>query len=92
MNNIYWTTKTGVVINVDDMDDNHVRNAFKMLLRNINALKAKSTPFQLNGDMAQLFNDSYFEDEDAEDSEDKYLNSNCFVKRTCRSAIIYREI
>jgi len=72
MNNIYWTTKTGVEMNVDDMDDNHVRNAFKMLLRNINALKAKSTPFQLNGDMAQLFNDSYFEDEDAEDSEEKY--------------------
>lgn len=35
MSNLYWTTKTGVVMNVDDMDDNHVRNAFKMLLRKI---------------------------------------------------------
>lgn len=32
---IYWTTKNGVKINVDDMDENHVRNAFKMLLRKI---------------------------------------------------------
>jgi hypothetical protein len=30
---IYWTTKTGVKVNVDDMDENHVRNAFKMLIR-----------------------------------------------------------
>ena len=50
MNNIYWTTKTGVVINVDDMDDNHVRNAFKMLLR-----KTQSRPaFELNGDIANM--------------------------------------
>jgi len=66
MNNLYWTTKTGVVINVDDMDDNHVRNAFKMLLRNRTQSTTKPQPFELNGDMAQLFNDSYFEDENSE--------------------------
>ena len=32
---IYWTTKNGVKMNVDDMDENHVRNAFKMLLSKI---------------------------------------------------------
>jgi hypothetical protein len=66
MNNLYWTTKTGVVIHVDDMDDNHVRNAFKMLLRNRTQPNIKPQPFELNGDMAQLFNDSYFEDENSE--------------------------
>ena len=68
MNKLTWTTKDGRVMDVDDMDDNHVRNAFKMLLRNINKLKAekqKSSPkFTLKGDMAQEFNDTYFEDED----------------------------
>jgi hypothetical protein len=66
MNNLYWTTKTGVVIHVDDMDDNHVRNALKMLLRNRTQPPIKPQPFELNGDMAQLFNDSYFEDENSE--------------------------
>jgi hypothetical protein len=66
MNNLYWTTKTGVVIHVDDMDDEHVRNAFKMLLRNRAQPTIKPQPFELNGDMAQFFNDSYFEDENSE--------------------------
>lgn len=76
---IYWTTKTGVKVNVDDMDENHVRNAFKMLIRvhNETIVKAneivdkyntliekKNSNFTLNGDMAQFFNDQYFEDED----------------------------
>jgi len=68
MSNLTWTTKDGRVMDVDDMDDNHVRNAFKMLLRNINKLKAEKQKsvhkITLNGDMAQQFNDTYFEDED----------------------------
>lgn len=55
-------------MNVDDMDDNHVRNAFKMLLRTINKLKAEKQrsvhKFTLNGDMAQQFNQTNFEDAD----------------------------
>jgi hypothetical protein len=66
MNNLYWTTRAGVVINVDDMTDQHVRNAFKMLLRNRVASIKKPQPFELHGDMAQYFNDSYFEDEESE--------------------------
>ncbi len=81
---IYWTTKTGVKVNVDDMDENHVRNAFKMLIRVHNETIVKANEivdkyntlvkkrkaergeanFTLNGDMAQFFNDQYFEDED----------------------------
>jgi hypothetical protein len=66
MNNLYWTTRAGVVINVDDMTDQHVRNAFKMLLRNRVSSIKKPQPFELHGDMAQYFNDSYFEDEESE--------------------------
>jgi hypothetical protein len=81
---IYWTTKTGVKVNVDDMDENHVRNAFKMLIKVHNETIVKANEivdkyntlvkkrkaergeanFTLNGDMAQFFNDQYFEDED----------------------------
>lgn len=64
MEKIYWTTKDGRKMNVDDMDDNHVRNAFKMLLRNIakqeeniNNKKKARTQFELKGEMAQMFND-----------------------------------
>lgn len=68
MNTVYWTTKDGRVMDVDSMSDEHVRNAFKMLLRNINKLKAEKqkslNKFTLKGDMAQQFNDTYFEDED----------------------------
>lgn len=62
---VYWTTKDGRRMNVDDMDDNHVRNAFKMLIRQVTEfrkgiaeLKAKeiakkeATKFQIHGDIA----------------------------------------
>lgn len=60
--------RNGNLIDVDDMDDNHVRNAFKMLLRSIQARENKPQPkpqhFTLHGDMAQVFHDSYLSDED----------------------------
>ena len=60
---IYWRMRNGKLINVDDMDDNHVRNAFKMLLRNLQKLQQNNSKqvtketFTLNGDMAQFFNE-----------------------------------
>ena len=77
---VYWKTKDGHRINVDDMDDNHVRNAFKMLIRQhiavlnrANNIIAKyntitdvlsNVRFELKGDMAREFNDSFPGDED----------------------------
>lgn len=74
---VYWTTKDGRKLNVDDMDDNHVRNAFKMLLRKLNRLRdAIDVADELNnmakhkiilnlrGDMAKEFNDTHPRDED----------------------------
>lgn len=58
---VYWRMRNGKLINVDDMDNNHVRNAFKMLLRNLQKLaeQKNSKPvkenFTLNGDIAQSF-------------------------------------
>lgn len=55
-------------MDVDSMSDEHVRNAFKMLLRTINKLKAEKQrsvyKFTLSGDMAQQFNQTNFEDAD----------------------------
>ena len=70
INNLYWKTKDGRKINVDDMDDQHIRNAFKMILRKLKSkeeeIKAKTFKVELNGDMAQQFNDQH-EYDDIED-------------------------
>jgi hypothetical protein len=62
MNPVFWTTSEGVKMNVDDMDDNHVRNAFKQLVRRINLhnilTKREMNYIKLNGDMAIEFNQS----------------------------------
>ena len=33
-NTVYWTMKNGQKINVDEMSESHLRNAFKMLIKN----------------------------------------------------------
>jgi len=75
-NDVYWVTKDGRKMNVDDMSDQHVRNAFKMVLKNIEAKKeeiksrkAKPRTVKLNGDMAQQFNDQQEYDEFSDLSE-----------------------
>jgi hypothetical protein len=67
MSNLYWTTKTGVVMNVDDMDDNHVRNSFKMLLRKIQS--QPRTQFKINGDIANMMIDDAIYEEMMDDNE-----------------------
>ena len=73
INNLYWKTKDGRKINVDDMDDQHVRNAFKMILRKLKSkekeIKAKPFKVELNGDMAQQFNDQH----EYDDMEDLFI-------------------
>lgn len=58
MKKYYWTMKNGQKIDVDLMDENHLRNTLKMILRNIETTEAKEravrkTRFKLNGDIAQ---------------------------------------
>jgi hypothetical protein len=57
MRKYYWTTKTGQKIDVDLMDENHLRNTLKMILRNIENAEAKEreirkTRFELTGEIA----------------------------------------
>lgn len=73
--NLFWRTKDGILMDVDDMSDTHVRNAFKMLLRSIYKAQEESiknrNKFELNGDMAGEFNDSHHCD------EEDYYDSLC---------------
>jgi len=62
-NIVYWKQRNGVLISIDDMDINHLRNTLKMIVNNSNKHK-KRTEFKLNGDMAQEFHESYLSDED----------------------------
>ena len=81
---VFWKMRNGKLISVDDMDINHLRNAFKHLIKHhqnvvqqaneivdqYNALVRKrkaergSASFNLNGDMANEFHESYMSDED----------------------------
>lgn len=70
MKKYYWTMANGQQIDVDHMDENHLRNTLKMILRNIEAQRAliaqqsrKKHHIQLNGDMAQQFHETYFADQ-----------------------------
>ena len=65
---VYWKMRNGRLISVDNMDINHLRNVLKMIICNrdkaLQQLKAKSTKFTLNGDMAQEFHETYYSEED----------------------------
>ena len=71
MSTLYWTTKTGVVMNVDDMDDNHVRNAFKMLLRKIQSQPKPYNKFEIHGDIANMMIDDAIYEEMADQLSDE---------------------
>lgn len=47
---VFWTTKNGVKINIDDMDENHLRNTLKMIIRKnmINNESFTIIPFSKN--------------------------------------------
>ena len=50
-NEVYWKQRNGVLISIDDMDVNHLRNVLKMIVNN------RKKSFVLNGDAANMFND-----------------------------------
>ena len=58
---VYWITKTGEKISIDDMDETHLRNTLKFILGKMNT---KPKPkIKLKGDMANEFNNTYPEDD-----------------------------
>ena len=70
---IYWKQLNGKLISVDDMDENHLRNVLKMIIRNNQKTKLQPK-FTLNGDMANEFHESYLSDEDDDrfDDDDRF--------------------
>lgn len=71
---IYWKMRNGNLISVDDMDENHLRNTLKLVLRNRETVikrivEAKSKrKFKLQGDMANEFNSSQYENDEYDES------------------------
>ena len=51
---VYWKQRNGVLISIDDLDVNHLRNVLKMIVNNSSNRKKS---FVLNGDVANMFND-----------------------------------
>jgi hypothetical protein len=56
---VYWKQRNGVLISVDNMDINHLRNVLKMIVKNSNKHKVQqkeAKQFKLHGDAANMFN------------------------------------
>jgi hypothetical protein len=73
MSKVYWKQRNGELIDIDDMDINHLRNTLKLVLRNRQTVikqivKSKRTNFMLHGDMANEFNSSQYDDNEPDDS------------------------
>lgn len=71
---IYWKMRNGNLIDIDDMDIEHLRNTLKLVLRNretvikrIVETKSKRK-FKLQGDMANEFNRSQYENDEYDES------------------------
>ena len=65
--------RNGELIDVDDMDINHLRNTLKLVLRNRETVikqifKSKTNYFTLHGDMANEFNSSQQENDEYDES------------------------
>ena len=70
---VYWKMRNGELISIDDMDINHLRNTLKMIIRNSQKRVEKHKSFELKGDMAQEFHESYLSDEDDDRFDEENL-------------------
>lgn len=70
----YWKMRNGSLIDVDDMDINHLRNTLKMIIRNSQTANKPVPPpkFELKGDMAILFNSDFPGDDEEYDNYNPY--------------------
>jgi hypothetical protein len=73
MSKVYWKQRNGELIDIDDMDINHLRNTLKLVLRNRQTVikqifKSKTNYFTLRGDMANEFNSSQQENDEYDES------------------------
>ena len=66
---VYWKKKNGDLISIDDMDENHLRNTLKMIVRNNQKVQTTcphnaTQALELSGDEANDFNNNYPGDDD----------------------------
>lgn len=65
--------RDGELIDIDNMDINHLRNTLKLVLKNRQTVikqivKSKRPSFVLHGDMANEFNSSQYENDEYDES------------------------
>lgn len=70
---IYWKMRDGKLISVDDMTEEHAKNVLKIVLKNRQTVikqivKTKRQSFKLQGDMANEFNSSQYENDEYDES------------------------
>ncbi len=70
---VYWKQRNGELIDIDDMDIDHLRNTLKLVLRNRQTVikqmfKSKTNYIELQGDMANEFNSSQYDDDEYNES------------------------
>jgi len=70
----YWTTKDGTKVDVDEMSTDHLRNALKMILRNLDNARSKPKPM---GNIEYQFQEAEWRDWEEEHYEleaDSFIN------------------
>jgi len=74
MEKIYWTMRNGQLIDVDQMDENHLRRTLKMIIRNSKkqVVKPVVKEFKFNGEIAQEMHDAMIMDEIMGDMLDEW--------------------
>ena len=75
MEKVYWTMRNGQLIDVDQMDINHLRRTLKMIINNkikLQATKPVRKEFKFNGEIAQEMHDAMIIEEIMGDMMDEW--------------------
>ena len=79
MKKVFWTTKTGERIDIDDMSVQHLRNSLKMIVTNIEKLKLqqqrKKHEIHLQGEIAIQLQEQMIIEEFGCDEEYEFFNA-----------------
>jgi hypothetical protein len=83
---VYWKQRNGELIDIDDMDINHLRNTLKLVLRNRETVikqifKSKTNYFTLHGDIANEFNETHLSDKDDDRFEDSFDDEYSYTRK-----------
>ena len=76
MEKVYWTMRNGQQIDVDLMDEKHLRNTLKMIIKNSKkqVVKPVTKEFKFNGEIAQEMHDAMIIEEIMGDMMDEWYD------------------